>query len=47
MLREKGKVHLRIGQEGPKQESMYSSTLSLTQALDGVGVNGMPLVLYP
>ena len=26
---------------------MYSSTLSLTSALDGVGVNAIPLPLYP
>ena len=33
----KGKVHPRTGQEGPDGEQMYSSTLSLTSALDWVG----------
>jgi hypothetical protein len=33
----KGKVHPRTGHEGPEGEQMYSSTLSLTSALDGVG----------
>ena len=33
----KGKVHPRTGQEGPEVEQIYSSTLSLTSALDGVG----------
>ena len=32
----KGKVHLRTGHEGQDWER-YSSTLSLTSALDGVG----------
>jgi hypothetical protein len=31
----KGKVHARTGHEGPEEEEMYSSTLSLTLALDG------------
>jgi hypothetical protein len=31
-----GKVHPRTGHEGPEEER-YSSTLSLTSALDGVG----------
>ena len=31
----KGKVHPRTGQEGPEGEWRYSSTLSLTLALDG------------
>ena len=33
----KGKVRPRTGQEGPEGERRYSSTLSLTSALDGVG----------
>jgi hypothetical protein len=33
----KGKVPLRTGHEGPQGEQRYSSTLSLTSALDGVG----------
>ena len=33
----KGKVHHRTGQEGPAGELRYSSTLSLSSALDGVG----------
>ena len=33
----KGKVLPRIGHEGPEGEQMYSSTLPLTSALDGVG----------
>jgi len=35
----KNKGHPRTGHEGPKREQRYSSTLSLTSALDGVGVN--------
>ena len=34
----KGKVHPRTGLEGPEGEYRYSSTLSLTSALGGVGV---------
>jgi len=30
-------VHLTTGHEGPEAEQMYSSTLSLTSALDGNG----------
>jgi hypothetical protein len=33
----KGKGHPRTGHEGPEGEQRYSSTLSLTSALDGVG----------
>jgi hypothetical protein len=34
----KGKVHPRTGHEGPKwEQGWYSSTLSLTSVLDGVG----------
>ena len=33
----KGKVQPRIGHEAPEGDYMYSSTLSLTLALDGVG----------
>jgi len=33
----KGNVHPRTGHEGPDGEYMYSSTLSLTSALDGDG----------
>ena len=34
---DKGKVHPRTGHEGPEGEYRYSSTLSLTLALDGSG----------
>ena len=33
----KDKIHPRTGHEGPEVEYSYSSTLSLTSALDGVG----------
>ena len=33
----KGKVHPRTGHEDPVGEQRYSSTLSLTSALDGGG----------
>ena len=33
----KGKTHPRTGNEAPEGEKRYSSTLSLTSALDGVG----------
>jgi hypothetical protein len=33
----KGKVHPRTGHEDPEVEKRYSSTLSLTSALGGVG----------
>jgi len=33
----KGKVRPRTGHEGPEGEQRYSSTLSLTSAIDGVG----------
>ena len=33
----KGKAHPTTGHEGPKGEQRYSSTLSLTSALDGGG----------
>ena len=35
--KEKGKVQPRTGHEGQEGEKRYSSTLSLTWALDGVG----------
>jgi hypothetical protein len=34
--KDKGKGHPRTGYEGPEGEKRYSSTLSLTLALDGV-----------
>jgi len=37
----KGKVHPRTGHEGPEGEERYSSTLSLTSALDEGG-SSMP-----
>jgi hypothetical protein len=37
-LADTGKVRTRTGHEGPEGEQKYSSTLSLTSALDGVGV---------
>jgi hypothetical protein len=45
----KGKVHPTTGHEGPEGEQMYSSTLSLTSALE-VGVGGqrhVPAALRP
>jgi hypothetical protein len=33
----KGKVRPTKGHRGPQEEQMYSSTLSLTSTLDGVG----------
>ena len=33
----KGKIHPRTGHEGPAGEQMYSSTVSLTSVLDGMG----------
>ena len=35
----KGKVHPRTGHEGPEGEQMYSYTLSLTSAPNGVGIS--------
>jgi hypothetical protein len=47
-LKGKGKVHPRTGQESPEGEERYSSTLSLTSALDGVGgQRHVPAVLRP
>jgi hypothetical protein len=44
----KGKVHPRTGHEGPEGEWSYSSTLSVTPALDGVdGQRYTPAALYP
>jgi len=43
-----GKVHLRIGHEGPEGKQRYGSTLSLTSALDGVsGQVHVPAALPP
>ena len=43
-----GKVHPRTAHEGPDVEWRYSSTLSLTSALDeGWVVNATPRPLYP
>ena len=36
MCKGKGEVRPRTGNEGPEGEYRYSSTLSLTSALDGV-----------
>jgi hypothetical protein len=36
--RKRGNVHPRRGHEGPEGEYMYSFTLCLTSALDGVSV---------
>jgi hypothetical protein len=33
----KGQLHLRTGHEGPEREYRYSSALSLTSTLHGVG----------
>jgi hypothetical protein len=35
--KDKQKIHPRTGQEGPEREQKYTSTLTLTSALDGVG----------
>ena len=44
----KGKVRPRTSHEGPEEEKRYSSTLSLTSALDGGWVvNATPRPLYP
>jgi len=44
----KVKVRLIIGHEGPELEWRYSSTLSLTSALDGVGGQRYdPAALHP
>jgi hypothetical protein len=44
----KGKVYSRKGHEGPEMEQRYSSTLSLTSELDGVGGQGhAPAALAP
>jgi len=44
----KGKVHPRTGQEGLEVELRYSSALSLTSALEGVGVQRhAPSILPP
>jgi len=37
MYSKEGKVHPRTGHKGPEGEERYSSTLSLTSALDGSG----------
>ena len=33
----KGEIHTRTGHEGPEGEQKYSSTLSVTSGLDGMG----------
>jgi hypothetical protein len=44
----KGKVHPRTGHGGPQGEQIYSSTLSLTSALDAVrGRRHVPGTLLP
>ena len=44
----KGKFYLRTGHEGPQEEWKYSSSLSLTSALDGVsGQRHAPTALLP
>ena len=37
------KIRPRTGHEGPERDYSFSSTLSLTSALDGVGVNATTL----
>ena len=39
-IKGKGKVHPRTGHEGPEGDYRYCSTISLTSALNGVGVLG-------
>ena len=43
----KGKVHPRIGHEGPEGEYIYSSTVSLTSVLHGVGGQGHASAALP
>jgi hypothetical protein len=43
----KVKVKLKLGHEGPEGEQRYSSTLSLTSALDGVGGQRHVLAALP
>jgi hypothetical protein len=43
----KGKDLIRTGHEGPEGEWRYSSTLSLTSALDGVGGQRHALAALP
>jgi hypothetical protein len=43
----KSKVRPRTSHEGLEGEQTYSSTLSLTSALDGGVVNATPRLLYP
>ena len=46
-IKGKGKDHPRTGHEGPKGEYRYSSTLSLTSALEGgCEINARPQPLY-
>jgi hypothetical protein len=47
MYLKEGKIHPRTGHESLEREQMYSSTLSLTSALNGGGVvNVSPRPLY-
>jgi len=41
-----GKGQLRTGHDGPENGEVYSSTLSLISALDGVVVNATPRPLF-
>ena len=43
----KGKVHPTTGHQDREVEKRYSSTLSLTSAVDGIVVNVTPRPLYP
>ena len=43
----KGKVNPRTGHEGPEGEKRYSTTLSLTLTLDGVGGQRDTLAAFP
>jgi hypothetical protein len=45
--RSKGKVHRRIGQEGPEREKMYNFTVSLTSTLDVGDQRHAPFPLPP
>ena len=45
--RSKGKCRPRTGHEDPEGEYSYSSTLSFTTTLDGVGVQATSWPLYP
>jgi len=46
LFKGKGKIHSRTGHEGPEGKRRYTSTLSLTSALDGTVFSALPRPLY-